>query len=264
MAGRAAAHRRGRSSTRCATRRPRSAFPRSTTSTAATTKAPTISRSTSGAAGAGARRAASSSRSSTAPNLRLVTGAHVERLIFEGRRAVGAATTHADGVSREARAGGEIVLAAGAIGTPQLLELSGVGRPEIVAALGREPRPRFARRRREPAGPSAIAHDLPHRGRAHAQRRIPLAVARAPAWRSTMRSAARADDHGAVAARHLRQELARLRHRQSRVPRPAAFARPLRRAFARLSRHHPQRLQPAGRRAAVRATRSAPIRAPRR
>ena len=43
-----------------------------------------------------------------------------------------------DGVGREARAGGEIVLAAGAIGTPQLLELSGVGRPEIVAALGGE------------------------------------------------------------------------------------------------------------------------------
>ena len=48
-----------------------------------------ISTSTSGAAGAGARRAASSSRSSIAPNLRVVTGAHVERLIFDGRRAVG-------------------------------------------------------------------------------------------------------------------------------------------------------------------------------
>jgi choline dehydrogenase-like flavoprotein len=71
------------------------------------------------------------------PNLRVVTGAHVERLAFEGRRAVGV-RYGVDGVGHEARASGEIVLAAGAIGTPQLLELSGVGRPEIVASLGRE------------------------------------------------------------------------------------------------------------------------------
>jgi choline dehydrogenase-like flavoprotein len=71
------------------------------------------------------------------PNLRVVAGAHVERLIFDGRRAVGV-RYGADGVSREARAGGEIALAAGAIGTPQLLELSGVGRPEIVTRLGRD------------------------------------------------------------------------------------------------------------------------------
>jgi choline dehydrogenase-like flavoprotein len=71
------------------------------------------------------------------PNLRVVAGAHVERLIFDGRRAVGV-RYGADGASREARAGGEIALAAGAIGTPQLLELSGVGRPEIVASLGRD------------------------------------------------------------------------------------------------------------------------------
>jgi len=71
------------------------------------------------------------------PNLRVVTGVHVERLIFDGRRAVGV-RYGASGTVHEARAGGEIVLAAGAIGTPQLLELSGVGRPDIVAALGRD------------------------------------------------------------------------------------------------------------------------------
>jgi choline dehydrogenase len=68
-------------------------------------------------------------------NLRVVTGAHVERLIFAGRRAVGLRYA-ADGASHEARASGEIVLAAGAIGTPHLLELSGVGRPEIIAGVG--------------------------------------------------------------------------------------------------------------------------------
>jgi choline dehydrogenase-like flavoprotein len=71
------------------------------------------------------------------PNLRLVMGAQAERLIFEGRRAVGLSYAQG-GRSFEARARGEIVLAAGAIGTPQLLELSGVGRPEILAGLGRE------------------------------------------------------------------------------------------------------------------------------
>jgi choline dehydrogenase len=71
------------------------------------------------------------------PNLRVVTGVHVERVLFDGRRAVGV-RYGAGETTREARAGGEIVLAAGAIGTPHLLELSGVGRPEVVASLGRE------------------------------------------------------------------------------------------------------------------------------
>ncbi len=69
------------------------------------------------------------------PNLRLATGAHVERILFEGRRAVGLRYSQ-DGVSREARASGEVILAAGAIGSPQLLELSGVGAPDRLRALG--------------------------------------------------------------------------------------------------------------------------------
>jgi choline dehydrogenase-like flavoprotein len=69
------------------------------------------------------------------PNLRLATAAHVERILFEGRRATGLRYRQ-DGRSREARASGEIILAAGAIGSPHLLELSGVGRPELIKALG--------------------------------------------------------------------------------------------------------------------------------
>ncbi|HEY1944447.1 MAG TPA: GMC family oxidoreductase N-terminal domain-containing protein [Roseiarcus sp.] len=71
------------------------------------------------------------------PNLRLVTQAHAESLIFEGRRAVGLRYAHGGDIV-EARARGEVVLAAGAIGTPHLLELSGVGRPDVVGRLGRE------------------------------------------------------------------------------------------------------------------------------
>ncbi|HEY1781230.1 MAG TPA: GMC family oxidoreductase [Roseiarcus sp.] len=69
------------------------------------------------------------------PNLNLVTGAHVERILFDGRRATGLRYAHG-GVRREARAKGEVILAAGAIGSPQLLELSGVGAPDRLQAIG--------------------------------------------------------------------------------------------------------------------------------
>jgi len=69
------------------------------------------------------------------PNLRLATGSHVERILFEGRRATGL-RYRKDGEIREARANGEVILAAGAIGSPQLLELSGVGQPELIRAIG--------------------------------------------------------------------------------------------------------------------------------
>ena len=59
------------------------------------------------------------------PNLAVETGAHVTRVVIEGGRATGVRYMR-DGAEREARAG-EVVLAAGAIRTPQLLSLSGVG-----------------------------------------------------------------------------------------------------------------------------------------
>ena len=69
------------------------------------------------------------------PNLRLETGAHVERILFEGRRAIGLRYSQ-HGVAHEARARGEVVLAAGAIGSPQLLEVSGVGAPDRLQGIG--------------------------------------------------------------------------------------------------------------------------------
>jgi choline dehydrogenase len=68
-------------------------------------------------------------------NLELVTHAHVERLAVENSRAA-AVHYKRDGANFEARADGEIVLAAGAIGTPHVLELSGIGRPEVLKGLG--------------------------------------------------------------------------------------------------------------------------------
>jgi choline dehydrogenase len=59
-------------------------------------------------------------------NLRLETGCLVEGLIFEGRRAVGVRFRQG-GVSLMARCRGEIIMAAGSIGSPQIMMLSGVG-----------------------------------------------------------------------------------------------------------------------------------------
>lgn len=65
------------------------------------------------------------------PNLRLETGVEVERVTFDGRRATGLVLRR--GNERfEARASGEVILAAGAIGSPKVLQLSGVGEPEML------------------------------------------------------------------------------------------------------------------------------------
>jgi choline dehydrogenase len=69
------------------------------------------------------------------PNLRLETDVHVEKILLSGRRAVGVIFRRGD-ESFEARASGDIVLCAGAIGSPHLLTLSGIGRPEWIADIG--------------------------------------------------------------------------------------------------------------------------------
>ncbi|MFY3602466.1 GMC family oxidoreductase [Achromobacter xylosoxidans] len=69
------------------------------------------------------------------PNLRVMTGAHAERLLFEGTRCVGVQVRR-DGQSASVRAAREVVLAAGAVNTPQLLELSGIGEPARLRESG--------------------------------------------------------------------------------------------------------------------------------
>ncbi len=68
-------------------------------------------------------------------NLRLVTGAHVRRIVLDGKRASGVEWL-ADNQPHIARAGAEVILAAGAINSPKVLELSGIGQPDRLAALG--------------------------------------------------------------------------------------------------------------------------------
>jgi choline dehydrogenase len=68
-------------------------------------------------------------------NLGIETHALVAKVIFEGNCAVGVEYLHG-GETRSARARKEVLLAAGAIQSPQLLELSGVGDPALLQAMG--------------------------------------------------------------------------------------------------------------------------------
>ncbi|RFB74969.1 GMC family oxidoreductase [Methylovirgula sp. 4M-Z18] len=67
-------------------------------------------------------------------NLTLMTRVHVQRVIIENGRATGVEILR-DGVCEVVRVRGEIVLSTGAVGTPQLLELSGIGDGARLAAL---------------------------------------------------------------------------------------------------------------------------------
>lgn len=60
------------------------------------------------------------------PNLRLETGVLVEKVVFDGRRAVGVQFRQ-DGRLVEARTRGDVILSAGAVASPVLLQRSGVG-----------------------------------------------------------------------------------------------------------------------------------------
>jgi choline dehydrogenase len=76
-------------------------------------------------------------------NLRVETNALTHRILFEGRRAVGIEYMRG-GVKRTARANREVIICGGAINSPQLLQLSGVGPGALLAGHGIE-----------------VVHDLP-------------------------------------------------------------------------------------------------------
>ncbi|MER5942622.1 GMC family oxidoreductase N-terminal domain-containing protein [Streptomyces sp. NPDC001928] len=77
------------------------------------------------------------------PNLTITTDALVQRLVFDGRRCTGVEYLR-HGQQESARAARDVVLAAGAVGSPQLLLVSGVGPAEQLRRLG-----------------IAVVHDLP-------------------------------------------------------------------------------------------------------
>ena len=76
------------------------------------------------------------------PNLDVVTHAHATRLVMEGSRVVGVEYVRRRGSrsgGRRVAQAGEVILCGGAINSPQLLQLSGIGPAEVLADAGVEP-----------------------------------------------------------------------------------------------------------------------------
>jgi choline dehydrogenase len=104
------------------------------------------------------------------PNLEVRTRTFVERIVFEGTRAVGVQ------VRGETIRAGEVILCGGAINSPQLLQLSGVGNAAELGALGID-----------------VVHDLPAVGEnlqdhlevyVQCSSKLPVTVAPAYKWRN--------------------------------------------------------------------------------
>lgn len=71
------------------------------------------------------------------PNLTIKTGVIVDRVLFEGTRAVGVITIGGSGRPVETfRAGGEVIISTGALMSPQILQRSGVGDAAHLSELG--------------------------------------------------------------------------------------------------------------------------------
>ena len=71
-------------------------------------------------------------------NLTLEQGAMAEALVLEGKRCVGVRYS-ISGAPREARATREVIVCGGSINSPKLLELSGIGQPEVLRRHGIAP-----------------------------------------------------------------------------------------------------------------------------
>jgi choline dehydrogenase len=69
-------------------------------------------------------------------NLTVQTGAKVTKILVENGKAVGVIYQNEQGQAVELRARKEVILSAGTIQTPQILELSGIGNPELLAKYG--------------------------------------------------------------------------------------------------------------------------------
>ena len=133
--------------------------------------------------------------------------------------------------ARRSVAAGEVILCGGAINTPQLLQLSGIGDQQHLAEVGVHARAPPARRRREPPGPPRGLH--PVRLQAAGLDRAGPAVAQAPRHRLPVAvPPPRARRHQPLRGRRLRPQQRGRRLPQPDVPLPADRD-PLRRQRAR-------------------------------
>jgi choline dehydrogenase len=90
--------------------------------------------------GAYVRPALADGRRSGRRNLTVATRTRVGRLLFDGRRCRGVRVLDHRGSPRDIRARREVIVCAGTVETPLLLERSGIGRPDLLRAAGIEPR----------------------------------------------------------------------------------------------------------------------------
>lgn len=72
-------------------------------------------------------------------NLRVLTGSRVMRLELDGARCTGV-TYERNGKRETVTAAREVVLCAGAVQNPQVLELSGIGKPDVLERVGIDPK----------------------------------------------------------------------------------------------------------------------------
>ena len=70
------------------------------------------------------------------PNLRIITRAATQRILFDGSRATGVVYRDGAGQEHRIKARAEVILSAGAIGSPQLLMVSGIGEAEQLRDHG--------------------------------------------------------------------------------------------------------------------------------
>jgi choline dehydrogenase-like flavoprotein len=89
----------------------------------------------------GGRRRASAARTYLhpalkRPNLELVTNALVHRIVFDASKRATSVQFSRGGVIERAEARHEVILSAGAIGSPHILQLSGVGNPDHLGKIG--------------------------------------------------------------------------------------------------------------------------------
>ena len=115
-------------------------------------------------------------------NLHIVTHAPAHRVLFDGTRAIGIAYRER-GADQQATATREVLLSAGAITSPHLLELSGVGGAELLKSHGISVGPQHPGGRRRPPGSSAdaIAVRVYRAGDGQRHRAQPLACGAWPA-----------------------------------------------------------------------------------
>ena len=73
----------------------------------------------------------------TRPNLKVLCEALVNRVVLDGNKATGVSLTH-NGVEYQVSTRREVIVSGGTIQSPQILELSGIGDPEVLKAAGVE------------------------------------------------------------------------------------------------------------------------------